>query len=77
MYYSKIHVQYGDGSKPRGARVVLGFTSLLGGMTSAVYTDDRGTAIVGHSSKGQADVYVGGVKCGSLHAPGETVVFIS
>lgn len=77
MYYSKIHVQYGDGSKPRGARVVLGFTSLLGGMTSAVYTDDHGTAIVGHSSKGQADVYVGGTKCGSLQAPGETVVFIS
>lgn len=77
MHHSKIYVEYGDGSKPKGAKVVLGFRGMLGGMTKAAYTDSHGVAIVEHSSTGQADVYVGGKKLGSLHAPGETVVFIS
>ena len=77
MNRSRIHVQYRDGSKPKGTKVVLGFTSLLGGMTKPAYTDSHGTALVEHASTGQADVYVSGKKCGSLHAPGETVVFIS
>jgi hypothetical protein len=72
-----MQVQYRDGSKPKGAKVVLGFTSMLGGMTKAAYTDANGTAIVEHSSTGQADIYVSGSKVGSLHAPGEDVVFIS
>ena len=74
MNHSKIHVQYRDGSKPKGVRVVLGFS---GGMTKEAYTDSYGTAIVQHSSVGHADVYVSGKKCGSLHAPGETAAFIS
>lgn len=77
MQHSKIHVSYRDGSKPKGARVVLGFTSGLGGMTKPAYTDAYGVALVEHASIGNADVYVSGNKVGSLHAPGETVVFIS
>jgi hypothetical protein len=60
MHYSKIHVSYGDGSKPKGTKVVLGFTSLLGGMTKPAYTDAYGVALVEHSSTGQADIYVSG-----------------
>lgn len=77
MHYSKIHVQYRDGSKPKGVKVVLGFTSMLGGMTKPVYTDRYGDALVMHASTGTAEVYVSGTKCGSLHTPGETVVFLS
>ncbi len=77
MNHSKIHVQYRDGSKAKGVRVLLGFSGALGGMTKEAYTDSYGTAIVAHASVGHADVYVSGKKCGSLHAPGETAVFIS
>ena len=70
-------MSYGDGSKPKGTKVVLGFTSLLGGMTKPAYTDAYGIALVEHSSTGNADIYVSGSKRGSFHAPGETAVFIS
>lgn len=76
MNYSRIHVQYRDGSKPKGTKVVLGFSGLLGGMSKPAYTDSGGTALVEHESTGTADVYVSGKKCGSLRAPGETAVFI-
>jgi len=76
MNYSTIHVQYRDGSKPKGTKVVLGFTGGLGGMSKPAYTDSDGTAMVEHESTGHADVYVSGSKRGSLRAPGETVVFI-
>ena len=76
MNYSKIQVSYRDGSKPKGAKVVLGFTAGLGGMTKLAYTDDYGVALVEHSSVGNAEVYVSGNKVGSFHAPGETAVFI-
>lgn len=55
---------------------MLGFQSLLGGMTSPVYTDSSGTAIVPHESNGRATVYVSGARVGEINAPGETVVFI-
>jgi hypothetical protein len=76
MNYSKIHVSYNDGSKPKGAKVVLGFTSALGGMSKPAFTDAQGIALVEHASVGNADVYVSGKKVGSLHAPGETAVHI-
>lgn len=76
MNRSKIHVQYRDGSKPKGVRVVLSFRGMLGGVSKEAYTDSYGTAIVEHASTGQADVIVSGKKCGALRAPGETVVFI-
>ena len=74
MNHSKIYVQYSDGSKPKGAKVVLGFS---GGMTKPAYTDSQGIAVVEHASTGRADVYVSGSKVGSLQSPGETAVFIS
>ena len=77
MHYSKIHVSHRDGSKPKGAKVVLGFTSVLGGMTKPAYTDQYGVALVPHSSAGNADVYVSGTKVGAFHAPGETAVFVT
>lgn len=77
MNHSKIHVQYRDGSKPKGIGVVLGFTGTFGGMTKTFYTDSQGVALVKHESTGNADVYVSGKKVGSLRAPGETAVFIS
>jgi len=73
-YYSKIIVQYRDGSKPKGKRVSLGFSA---GVTKDFYTDNNGIAIVEHASRGHAEVYVSGSKVGTLQAPGETVVFIS
>lgn len=76
MNYSKIYVQYRDGGKPKGVRVVLGFRSGMGGMTKEFYTDAHGVAIVAHSGTGPADVYVSGKKCTSFHAPGETTAFI-
>ena len=74
MKYSKVHVQYRDGSKPHGARVVLGFSA---GMTSPGYTDRDGDATIPHESVGRAEVYVNGKQVGSFQAPGETVVFVS
>lgn len=73
MKYSRIHVQYHDGSKPHGAEVVLGFTM---GMTTPAYTDRYGDAVVEHESVGRAEVYVNGENTGSFHAPGETVATI-
>ena len=77
MKFSKVHVQYKDGSKPKGMKVVLGFSGLLsGGMTKPAFTDNNGTALVKHESTGRAEVYVSGKKAGSFNAPGETAVFI-
>jgi len=74
MNHTKVYVQYRDGSKPKGAKVVLGFVS--GGMSKPAFTDRYGVAIVEHSGTGRADVYVNGKKSGSLAAPGETTAFI-
>jgi hypothetical protein len=72
-YRSLIYVQYKDGSKPKGTKVVLGFSM---GMSKPAYTDREGRAIVEHASKGKATIYVKGSKKGTLNTPGETVVFI-
>ena len=72
MNRSKIHVQYRDGSKPKGTRVVLSFNGMFGGVTKAAYTDSYGTAIVEHESTGQADVIVSGKKCGSIQATSDS-----
>jgi hypothetical protein len=67
-------VQYRDGSKAQGIRVVL---SIHGrGMSKSAFTDRHGTAIVEHASVGTADVIVRGKRRGSFRAPGETVVFV-
>lgn len=77
MNISRIYVSYGDGSKPKGVKVVLGFHGLTGGMSEAAYTDSYGIALVHHSSTGTADVYVSGKKLGQFQAPGETAVYMS
>ena len=76
MNRSKIYVQYRDGSKPKGVRVVLSFRGWTGGVTKPVYTDAYGVAVVKHASTGEADVIVGGTTRRSFRAPGETVVFV-
>jgi hypothetical protein len=75
-YYSKIHVQYKNGSKASSVKVYLAFTSLLGGVTKTFYTDRNGTAIVEHAGQGEAKVIVKGTTRCKIKAPGETVVFI-
>jgi hypothetical protein len=74
MSASTILVQYSDGSPGRHLRVVLGFAH--SGMTKEAYTDDRGAAVVEHSSVGEATVYVSGKGYHSFHAPGRTAVTI-
>ena len=73
MNHSKVIVQRRDGSKARGVRVVLSFSS---GLSEAVHTDADGIALIDHATVGRADVLVDGSRRGSLHAPGQTVVFI-
>ena len=72
-YRTLIYVQYKDGSKPKGIKVVLGFSM---GMSKPAYTDRDGRAIVEHASRGKATIYVKGSNKGTLNASGETVVFI-
>jgi hypothetical protein len=73
MNRSVIYVRYGDGSKPKGTKVVLGFSSR---MTRPAYTDREGMAIVEHASIGKATVYVSGSAKGTFQAPGSFAVTI-
>lgn len=73
-YYSKIHVQHQSGTKATGKRVSLDFH--YGGITKGFYTDRKGVALIEHSSRGKATIYVSGSNKGTFNAPGETVVFI-
>jgi len=72
-YYSRIIVQYKDGSKASGAKVSMGFS---GGFTKNFFTDRNGVATIAHASRGRASVYVRGSNKGSFQAPGEFVAFI-
>jgi len=74
MAASTVIVQHRDGSPARRVRIVLGFRN--GGMTKDVYADDKGRAVVEHTSVGQADVFVSGKKVGTMHAPGSFAVTI-
>ena len=73
MNRSMIYVQYKDGSKPKGTRVMLGFSL---GVTKNFFTDKDGVAIVEHASTGKATVYVSGSDKGSFNAPGKFVATI-
>lgn len=70
---SVIYLQTRQGSKPKGKKVVLHFSS---GMTSPVYTDGEGKVVIEHSSKGNATVYVNGRNKGQLKCPGEKYIFL-
>ena len=71
MNRSVVYIQYKDGSKPKGNKVVFGFSA---GMTKPAYTDRDGMALVEHSSTGRATVYVSGRKKGTFRAPGTFAV---
>lgn len=73
MNHSEVYVQYSDGSKPNGKKVVLGFSC---GMSKPVFTNRDGVAIVEHESVGSATVYVNGHSQGTFHAPGKKVVVL-
>jgi len=51
-----------------------GFVNL--GMSSPVYTDRNGTAIIEHSATGQATVFVNGREVGRMQTPGDWTVRI-
>ena len=77
MYYTKVIVQYGNGSKAQGAKVALSISGILsGGVTKNVYTDRYGVAIIPHESRGSAKVMVNGRIRTTVQVPCETVVFI-
>lgn len=73
MPWSKVHVQFRDGSVPKGKKVEI---SINGAFAKAAYTDSSGTAVIEHSSSGSAKVYVNGSCVGTFRAPGETAVFV-
>lgn len=71
MNRSIVYVQYRDGSKPKGKKVVLGFS---GGMSKPGFTDRDGMAMIEHASTGTATVYVDGRSRGTFRAPGQFAV---
>lgn len=73
MAESLVVVQRSGGGYVQGAKVVLGFSN---GVTSAVYTDSNGEAVIEHSTTGQAKVYVNGSEKGSMTAPGRKLIYI-
>ena len=74
MAESVVVVQRNGGGYVKGARVALGFSN---GVTTAVYTDSSGEAVISHSTTGQATVYVDGSDRGKMNTPGRKLVFIS
>ena len=77
MYYTKVIVQYSNGTKARGAKVALSISGILsGGVTKNVYTDREGIAIIPHESRGSAKVMVNGRTRATVKVPCETVVFV-
>lgn len=76
MPASRIIVSYTAGGAAKRVRVVLGFHGLLRGMSKTCYTNSQGVAVIEHSGKGRADVYVGGKKYHSFLTPGTTAVTI-
>ncbi len=76
-YYTKVHVQYKDGSIAKGVKVSLSLSGAIsGGVTSNSFTDHYGIAIIGHDTKGTAKVIVNGITRDKIHVPSETSVFI-
>lgn len=67
MGVSTVYVNL-SGSPKQGAKVVLSFNS--GGVTSPVYTDRNGAAVIQHDGTGTASVIVDGTTKTSMRAPG-------
>ncbi len=75
-YYTKVHVQNKDGSIAKGVKVSLSISGTLSGGVSNSFTDNYGTAIIGHETRGTAKVIVNGRTMDTIHIPGETAIFI-
>ncbi len=73
MAFSKVHVQFKNGSVAKGKKVEL---SINGAFAKTSYTDGSGTAVIEHQGHGAGKVYVNGKHVGNLRAPGETAVFV-
>ncbi len=77
MYYTKVIVQYSNGTKAKGVRVALSISGIMsGGVTQNFYTDRFGVAVISHESRGSAKVMVKGTTRATVQVPCETVVFI-
>lgn len=77
MPTTRVTVQYSSGTPAKGQKVVLSISGILtGGVTPAVYTNDRGVAIIDHSATGEAKIIVNGTTKRSERVPCDTVVFI-
>jgi len=76
-YHTKIVVQRTGSGAVKGIIVRLGFESFLGGgMTPEIRTDANGVAIISHTSKGTATLYVDGKKLHKITTPCEEYVMI-
>ena len=60
-----VHVVNDEGDGIEGVRVVLGFTSILRGMTSTEYTDSYGHVEFDGYEDGSVEVYVEGSSYGT------------
>ena len=61
----------------RGVRVSLEYSGLFqSGFTSNYYTNEEGVAFIDHTSTGKADVYINGMKQGSMRTPGSEVYYL-
>lgn len=76
MVTTRIEV-YRNGKPAKNIKVCLeytGFTQM--GFTKNFYTNSEGVAYVEHSSTGRANVYLNGIKKGSLTTPGQEVFYL-
>ncbi len=74
---SIIYLQTRQGNKPKGVRVVLSIDGTFsGGMTKATFTDEEGKAVIEHSSRGNATIFVNGKDMGRFVCPGEKYLII-
>lgn len=60
-----VHVVNDDQEGIKGIRVVLGFTSVLRGMTAVEYTDSDGHAEFDGYDEGEVEVFVDGSSYGN------------
>lgn len=76
MPASKIIVSHNGGRPAKNIKVKLGFHGIARGMSHSAYTNSNGVAIIEHSGRGRADVYISGKKNHTFTAPGTTAVTI-
>lgn len=66
MGVSTIHVNR-NGTPASSVKVVLSFAS--GGVTSPIFTDQNGKAVITHDGNGSASVFINGSNKGVVRAP--------